>query len=59
MPADNPQYVVAIMLDDPKGGCAGTTSAAPLFHDIAAYAMRAAAVPPSPTEAPVYDLYVG
>ncbi len=59
VPADNPQYVVTIMLDDPKGGSAGTTSAAPLFHDIAAYAMRAAAVPPSPTEAPVYDLYVG
>ncbi len=59
VPADNPQYVVTIMLDDPKGGSAGTTSAAPLFHDVAAYAMRAAAVPPSPTEAPVYDLYVG
>ena len=49
---------VAIMLDDPKGDSpAGTTSCAPLFHDIAAYAMRAADVPPSATEAPVYDLY--
>ncbi len=60
VPADNPKYVVAIMLDDPKGDSpAGTTSCAPLFHDIAAYAMRAADVPPSATEAPVYDLYVG
>jgi cell division protein FtsI (penicillin-binding protein 3) len=59
VPADNPMYAVAIMLDDPKGNSpAGTTSAAPLFHDIAAYAMRAADVPPSATEAPVYDLYV-
>ncbi len=59
VPADNPKYVVAIMLDDPKGNSpAGTTSCAPLFHDIAAYAMRAADVPPSATEPPVYDLYV-
>ncbi len=59
VPADNPKYVIAIMLDNPKGDSpAGTTSCAPLFHDIAAYAMRAADVPPSATEAPVYDLYV-
>ena len=59
VPADNPKYVVAIMLDDPKGDSpAGTTSCAPLFHDIAAYAMRAADVPPSAGPAPVYDLYV-
>jgi cell division protein FtsI (penicillin-binding protein 3) len=59
VPADHPKYVVAIMLDDPKGNSpAGTTSCAPLFHDIAAYAMRAADVPPSATAAPIYDLYV-
>ncbi len=59
VPADNPKYVVAIMLDDPKGNSpAGTTSCAPLFHDIAAYAMRAADVPPSAQPAPIYDLYV-
>jgi cell division protein FtsI (penicillin-binding protein 3) len=59
VPADNPKYVIAIMLDNPKGDSpAGTTSCAPLFHDIAAYAMRAADVPPSAQEAPIYDLYV-
>ena len=58
-PADNPKYVIAIMLDDPKGNSpAGTTSCAPLFHNIAAYLARAADVPPSATEAPIYDLYV-
>lgn len=58
-PADNPKYVVAIMLDDPRGDSpAGTTSGAPLFHNIAAYLARAADVPPSATEAPIYDLYV-
>ena len=59
VPADNPKYVVAITLDDPKGNSpAGTTSCAPLFHDVAAYALRAADVPPSTSEAPIYDLYV-
>ena len=59
VPADNPKYVIAIMLDNPKGNSpAGTTSCAPLFHDIAAYAMRAADVPPSAQEAPIVDLYV-
>ncbi|HEY5879238.1 MAG TPA: penicillin-binding protein 2 [Nakamurella sp.] len=59
VPADDPKYVVAIMLDNPKGDSpAGTTSSAPLFHDIAAYAMRAADVPPSAEEAPIVDLYV-
>jgi cell division protein FtsI (penicillin-binding protein 3) len=33
MPAQDPRFVAAIMLDAPKGG----TSAAPLFHDIASY----------------------
>jgi cell division protein FtsI (penicillin-binding protein 3) len=59
VPADNPKYAISIMLDDPKGDSpAGTTSCAPLFHDVAAWAMRAADVPPSATEAPIYDLYV-
>jgi cell division protein FtsI (penicillin-binding protein 3) len=59
VPADNPRYVIAIMLDNPRGDSpAATTSCAPLFHDIAAYTMRAADVPPSPEEAPIYDLYV-
>ena len=32
-PAQDPRYVIGIMLDAPAGG----TSAAPLFHDIATY----------------------
>ncbi|MET0966655.1 MAG: penicillin-binding protein 2 [Nakamurella sp.] len=59
VPADNPKYAISIMLDDPKGDSpAGTTSCAPLFHDVAAWVMRAADVPPSASEAPIYDLYV-
>ena len=53
VPADNPRFVIAIMLDAPQGG-----NAVPLFHNIAAYAMRAFDVPPSKEAAPVYDLYL-
>ena len=33
LPAQDPRYVIGIMLDAPQGG----TSAAPMFHDIASY----------------------
>lgn len=58
VPADAPRYSVAIMLDEPQSDGPGGTSAAPLFHNVAAYAMRHADVPPSAAEAPIYDLYV-
>jgi cell division protein FtsI (penicillin-binding protein 3) len=43
LPADNPRYVVAIMLDAPGGG----TSAAPVFHDIAGYLAQRENLPAS------------
>nr|WP_024803762.1 penicillin-binding protein 2 [Nocardia sp. BMG51109] len=49
-PADNPRYVVGIMLDAPirstDGG--GGQSAAPLFHNIASWALQRDRIPPSP-----------
>ncbi len=42
-PAQDPRYVVAIMLDRPPGG----DSAAPLFHDIGTYLAQHGAVPVS------------
>src|SRR3978361_853980 len=47
LPAQNPRYVIAIMLDAPKGG----TSAAPLFHDIATYLAQRERLPGRPAEA--------
>jgi len=40
-PAQDPRYVVGIMLDAPAGG----TSAAPLFHDIATYLAQRDQIP--------------
>lgn len=58
VPADHPRYSIAIMLDQPVGGSEGGTTAAPLFHQIAASAMRSAGIAPSPAAPPSVDLYV-
>lgn len=49
-PADDPRFVIGIMLDEPVRGVHGEggQSAAPLFHDIAAWALDRYNVPPSP-----------
>ncbi|WP_214405288.1 peptidoglycan D,D-transpeptidase FtsI family protein [Pseudonocardia lacus] len=52
LPAEQPRYVVAIMLDAPAAG----TSAAPLFHDIASYLAQRDRLPVSTEEPPVQTL---
>lgn len=49
-PADNPRYVVGIMLDAPVRGVdgGGGQSAAPLFHNIASWMLQRDSVPLSP-----------
>nr|WP_228122375.1 penicillin-binding protein 2 [Saccharothrix syringae] len=52
-PADNPRFVVGIMLDRPtKGGM----TAAPLFHDIASYLAQRFQVPMSADQTPFTPL---
>ncbi|MEU4313523.1 penicillin-binding protein 2 [Nocardia sp. NPDC024068] len=48
-PADDPRYVVGMMLDAPvrSSDGSGGQSAAPLFHDIASWALQRDRVPPS------------
>jgi cell division protein FtsI (penicillin-binding protein 3) len=58
VPADNPAFVITVMLDAPRGGAEAGGVAAPLFKNIAAYTLRAFDVPPSKTTAPIYDLYL-
>ncbi|RKT56893.1 peptidoglycan D,D-transpeptidase FtsI family protein [Saccharothrix australiensis] len=55
-PADNPRYVVGIMLDAPSGGGQYSQSAAPLFHDIASYLAQRYQVPMSAEQSPVVPL---
>jgi cell division protein FtsI (penicillin-binding protein 3) len=52
LPAENPRFVIAIMLDAPEPG----TSAAPLFHDIATYLAQRERLPVSDQSPPVQTL---
>ncbi|MFD7657590.1 peptidoglycan D,D-transpeptidase FtsI family protein [Actinosynnema sp. NPDC059797] len=52
-PADNPRFVVGIMLDRPTKG---QQSAAPLFHDIASSLAQRYQIPMSPDPSPVVPL---
>ncbi|MDN5750813.1 MAG: penicillin-binding protein 2 [Pseudonocardia sp.] len=51
-PAQDPRYVIAIMLDAPSAG----TKAAPLFHDIASYLGQREGLPVSTEPQPVQTL---
>ncbi|MGW6934888.1 peptidoglycan D,D-transpeptidase FtsI family protein [Lentzea sp. NPDC054927] len=55
LPADNPRYVVGIMLDGPHG-TQFSSSAAPLFHDIAAFLTQRFQVPMSAEQTPFVQL---
>jgi cell division protein FtsI (penicillin-binding protein 3) len=55
-PADNPQFVVSIMIDNPAHGLHGGDVAAPLFKDIASYELSAARIPPSGSQSVLVPL---
>lgn len=52
LPADNPRFVVGLMIDRPSSGTHESTTAAPLFHDIAAYLAQRYNIPLSDRPAP-------
>jgi cell division protein FtsI (penicillin-binding protein 3) len=56
--ADNPRFVVGIMLDAPNDGAEGGQTAAPLFHEIASYLAQKYQLPVSTTPTPYYPLVV-
>lgn len=57
-PADDPRYVIGIMLDAPTRNADGTPghSAAPLFHNIAGWLLQRDNVPLSPDPGPLLTL---
>jgi cell division protein FtsI (penicillin-binding protein 3) len=46
-PAESPRVVVAVVLDRPAKGAYGGVVAAPVFHDVAGFALRRMQVPPT------------
>jgi cell division protein FtsI (penicillin-binding protein 3) len=57
-PADDPRYVIGIMMDNPQRNADGSAghSAAPLFHNIAAWLLQRENVPLSPDPGPPLTL---
>ncbi|MCP2278889.1 peptidoglycan D,D-transpeptidase FtsI family protein [Nocardia amikacinitolerans] len=60
-PADNPRYVIGMMLDNPvrSSDGSGGQSAAPLFHNIASWALQRDRIPPSTAPAEKFVLQAG
>jgi cell division protein FtsI (penicillin-binding protein 3) len=58
VPADDPQFVVSIMVDNPAHGVEGGDVAAPLFHQIASYEVQHAHVPPTGSQSQHVPLQV-
>jgi cell division protein FtsI (penicillin-binding protein 3) len=57
-PADKPELVISIVIDQGKGGGHGGAVAGPLFRDVMAYALTARKVPPTGTPRPDQKLTV-
>ncbi|WP_431950137.1 peptidoglycan D,D-transpeptidase FtsI family protein [Nocardia lijiangensis] len=60
-PADNPRYVIGMMLDNPvrSSDGSGGQSAAPLFHSIASWALQRDRIPPTTAPAQKFVLQAG
>jgi cell division protein FtsI (penicillin-binding protein 3) len=56
--ADNPRFVVGVMLDDPNNNQASTQTTAPLFHNIATYLAQRYNLPVSSGPTPYATLVV-
>ena len=54
--ADNPRFVVGVMLDAPNGDLEGGETAAPLFHDLASYLVQRYNIPVSTGTTPFMTL---
>ena len=58
-PADKPQFVVAVILQNPLNGIYGGSVAAPVFKDVMTYALQEFGIPPTGTSPPVMKLTLG
>jgi cell division protein FtsI (penicillin-binding protein 3) len=55
-PADNPQLVTLVVLDNPIRGYYGGSVAAPVFKDVMSFALESLKIPPTGTAPPVVKL---
>jgi cell division protein FtsI (penicillin-binding protein 3) len=55
-PADNPQLLVYVVLNNPKNGHFGADVAAPVFKQVMQFALASLRIPPTNTPAPTFPL---
>jgi cell division protein FtsI (penicillin-binding protein 3) len=55
-PADNPQLLVSVVLQNPRNGHFGGLVAAPVFQKVMAFALQTLRIPPTGTKPPVVRL---
>ena len=55
-PADKPQLLVEVVLQNPRNGYYGGIVAAPVFHDVMSFALQTLRIPPTGTRPPVAKL---
>lgn len=55
-PAENPQYIIAVALQNPKTTIYGGEAAAPVFSQVTSYVLRSRGVPPSRKPVPLFPL---
>ncbi|MBC7298013.1 MAG: penicillin-binding protein 2, partial [Demequina sp.] len=53
-PADDPRIVISVVMYDPKSSIWGGETAAPVFHDVATFALQTLRVPPTKGEVTRY-----
>jgi len=57
-PADKPEFVVAVILQNPIRGYFGGSTAGPVFKDVMTYALQEFGIPPTGTRPPVMKLKI-
>jgi cell division protein FtsI (penicillin-binding protein 3) len=57
-PADKPEFVVAVILQNPIRGYYGGSTAGPVFKDVMTYALQEFGIPPTGTRPPVMKLEI-
>ncbi|GAB96305.1 cell division protein FtsI (penicillin-binding protein 3) [Kineosphaera limosa] len=58
-PADKPELVVAVILQNPKKGYYGGTTAGPVFQQVMSYALQKYGIPPTGVQRTPFPLKVG
>lgn len=55
-PAEDPQYITFVAVDNPRNGHTGSEAAAPVYYDTMRAVLSSYGVPPSTTEGPTEDM---